>query len=343
MTDLDGTWSEYVHGREWDIMIVLDAFRYDYFKELYQFVPQINEDDLYKLDSEGRATPEVLINTFPGYYDWPLISGHFWISNENKIDEKDSRLDEHGGYDAAQHFREVHDVWYQENGPVSRGHVTKSAIEETDVINDDKTIVWYLEPHVPYNASIRFGWSQGSAFTQDMFEMENGEVYPGIRRFIKMAYLSNAIHALYHASLVATEFEANVVITADHGENLFDTGKTAHHFGHSGSKGDGVETVPWLEVNAHIRDAIIRMDHDEYVRQLYHSVHDREPDESGHKTWTDKLNNQVFSQAECLEAFIMSDENMESWDRNIFVPGSTNDSCRVDTDTEKQLRDLGYL
>ena len=70
---------------QWDYLIVLDACRYDYFKEFYQhYLPGV----LSKRISVGSSTPEWRDKSFPGFYEGlsyvstnPFINGITSIKN----------------------------------------------------------------------------------------------------------------------------------------------------------------------------------------------------------------------------------------------------------------------
>ncbi|PTD94209.1 hypothetical protein C9439_03940 [archaeon SCG-AAA382B04] len=63
---------------EWDICIVLDACRYDVFKDLYK---EYLRGELEKRKSKGSNTLSWLKNTFPKTYNITYVSSNPFISS----------------------------------------------------------------------------------------------------------------------------------------------------------------------------------------------------------------------------------------------------------------------
>ena len=85
-----------------EFLVILDACRYDYFKEVYR--EYFDNNNLKKAISPARSTPEWLDKTFDTYYDDIIyISGNPWI---NSI-----VIDKNLKFHAKKHFYKVVDVW----------------------------------------------------------------------------------------------------------------------------------------------------------------------------------------------------------------------------------------
>jgi hypothetical protein len=76
MTELE---KQPVNESDWDYLIVLDACRYDYFKENYT---DFFQGELEKYRSRGSATPEWLWSTFTSRYSYNYISANPYINGQ---------------------------------------------------------------------------------------------------------------------------------------------------------------------------------------------------------------------------------------------------------------------
>lgn len=126
----------------WDYLIVLDACRYDYFRDMYQdYFSGMLESRL----SVGSCTLEWCIKSFTKMYsDVIFISSNPYINSKTEIK----------GFDARKHFCRVIDVWAfgwnKKLGTVLPEKLNESALKATKTFPEKRFIVHYLQPHGPY-------------------------------------------------------------------------------------------------------------------------------------------------------------------------------------------------
>jgi len=145
----------------WDFLIVLDACRYDYFKDVYE---KYFSGELKKGISLGSTTSEWLEKSFPGNYKNIIyISGNPIINSSLKIE----------GFDAKSHFYKVVDVWNfgwnEELGTVLPDKINKAALDYISKFHKKKFIVHYLQPHEPYISE-----KYTHEILLDLFRSQNG-------------------------------------------------------------------------------------------------------------------------------------------------------------------------
>ena len=139
-----GQWTINIAEEDWDLLIILDACRYDYFKKYYAF---FFEGILTRGYSAGSCTYEWLLNSFRDkHFDIVYVSANPYINSITKINS----------FRAIDHFYKIIDAWfrYWDNylGTVLPQHVNILAIKALRrYINHGKRfIVHYLQPHAPY-------------------------------------------------------------------------------------------------------------------------------------------------------------------------------------------------
>lgn len=140
---------------DWDILIVLDACRYDFFEECYE---RYMEGSLKKVASEGNRTLEWLRQTFGNRYleDVVFVSANPYINSKGDI----------AGFDGTKHFGKIVDTWEGEWSddlktvkPRNVGKETRLAIAE----HPDKQIIsHFMQPHDPYLSIGRVDGGEGT-------------------------------------------------------------------------------------------------------------------------------------------------------------------------------------
>jgi len=149
----------------WDIAIILDACRYDFFKRFYRY---FFEGYLERIVSKGSCTAEWFKKTFTSVYnDTIYVSGNPFI-NSYSITIK--------GCCARKHFRTIVDIWARSWDPilgtVLPQSMNKSLLKTFEHYRGKRIIAHYLQPHAPYISPRYFvaGFSfpdvlKGSLFT----------------------------------------------------------------------------------------------------------------------------------------------------------------------------------
>ncbi len=128
--------------QNWDYLIVLDACRYDYFRNMYQ---DYFSGRLESALSVGSCTLEWCIKSFQGMYsDIIYISSNPYINSKTEIK----------GFDARKHFYKIIDVWTfgwnEELGTVLPEKIDESTLQASKKFPEKRYIVHYLQPHAPY-------------------------------------------------------------------------------------------------------------------------------------------------------------------------------------------------
>lgn len=261
-----------IHESDWNVLIILDACRYDYFKEFYD---EYFEGNLKKVFSSGGNTGEWLINTFMGKNcDFIYVSGNPHINSRGIETWRD--------FDATECFRKVLDAWdegYDEDkGTIMPGHVREVA-KITRIRNPhSKMLVHFNQPHEPYlsvdshvktdDTSIHgargnrvkkyLGVLRRFVKNSPLGKLETVRNIFGIRDKrnlleslcergeLREAYAKNLVIVLKEVKRLLKEWEnEKVFISADHGELLGEDGE----FGHKpGSENPILREVPWFEV-----------------------------------------------------------------------------------------------
>lgn len=199
-----------VHNTEWDYLIILDACRYDYFKEV-NWLP----GELEPVWSEGSATDTWFPNTFDKSINASLVTAHPFFSSVNP-----KNLD-------LSVFNSRH---YVEKGTSSKKNGVRMGLcppeHTTDAVLDldkDKFMVHYCQPHPPFigTPEIKF---------------PDTEIYDKVKEgtlsldFVKEAYRGNLIYVLKEVERLIENVDGKVVITSDHGELLGERGLFGHSF-----------------------------------------------------------------------------------------------------------------
>lgn len=268
-----------IHESRWDYLIILDACRFDYFKENYA---DFLEGELSKVYSRASATPEWLQNTFSGNrYNYTYITANPYINAEGiNLKEMVNEIEE--DWYADRKFTQVHqawdEVWDEEKGTVLPDKMKEYTLEKED---KEKTIIHFVQPHRPfisYEGEEGHEWmpseenttstknkifSKTKAIWQPLFHnlpkpakyylrealgMENQ-----YRKFAKQVgeekvkdlYTKDLRLALAEVEKLIEELDGKVVVTSDHGESLGEN----YDWGHPlKSKNPVLIEVPWLEV-----------------------------------------------------------------------------------------------
>ena len=143
-----------VNQARWDVLIVLDALRYDYFSFLYK---KFCRGWLTKVDSCGSASPEWFYENFAYSYHEdiiyvsanPYINGRVCITSLSRGRKKLIR------YCAWNHLGKIIDVWKdftdEKYGVVLPETLTAIAVRFLkDLDQDKRLVIHYMQPHIPF-------------------------------------------------------------------------------------------------------------------------------------------------------------------------------------------------
>lgn len=231
--------------QEWDNLIILDACRYDAFKE----VNTIN-GKLSCIKSRGTDTTEFLINNFGGKY-----RNIIYITANVYVD-----LLLRGRF-----YRIVSvwdDGWDDMLGTVHPSTMVEYTIKVLEEYPDRRLIIHFIQPHWPFIGETKILYSDAAKDLRDIAKglykiprpdfwslVEKGEIN---KEDAWKAYKDNLILVLRYVKKLLKHLHGKTVITADHGEAF---GEKLYPllpikiWGHMPSvRIDALTNVPWLEV-----------------------------------------------------------------------------------------------
>jgi hypothetical protein len=258
MTELE---KQPVNESDWDYLIVLDACRYDYFKENYT---DFFQGELEKYRSRGSATPEWLWSTFTSRYSYNYISANPYINGQGlTLGELVSGED--SDWTANEHFQNVVDSWIQdwddEINTVRPEDLTDTALEN---LQYEKTVIHYIQPHRPFISigESDFEWSPKNKLEDEeestarkildttrplwdpVFSLMPYTLQSRVKGFLAMGNDYEKLARVKEVARLIEGLDGKVVVTADHGE-LLGEGGWGHYIG---GKEDELLNVPWVEI-----------------------------------------------------------------------------------------------
>lgn len=149
-----GNQKRLIHGTDWNVLIILDACRYDYFQEIYE---DYLAGDLKKVKSPDCGTLEWLKAVFEGkkFDDTVYVSGNPYINSEGmKIPHvtRKQGIEKINGFDGSQHFHEVIKVWDWgwKDGSVKPLEIVEGYKRAKAKYPEKKYILHFMQPHGPY-------------------------------------------------------------------------------------------------------------------------------------------------------------------------------------------------
>ena len=262
---------------DWDILIVLDACRYDMFKEVYRDI--FDEGQLKKAISPATWTIEWLNKVFREHYhdDITYVSSNVFINSKTSISHKSKG--ETRSFNGKQHFHKIIDVWDwgwdKKSGTVHPKNVNKGFINSYLRNPEKRFILHYTQPHQPFitvmkkekndipeqhktnNRKFNFIISLIRKYLPEEVTWKIKKILglppSDIERIyhkngwngIKNVYKNEIRLVLEHVKMLTDSISANFLITADHGERL---GEHLFRDRHGGKRDKVVIEVPWFKV-----------------------------------------------------------------------------------------------
>lgn len=256
---------------DWDYLVILDACRYDYFKEIYRDF--FDKGKLKKAISPFTNTIEFLRGLFGNDYfeDIIYVSGNSFINS--KIETSFGGL----SFDGKKHFYKIVDVWdwgwSEKIGTVHPKKMNEAVLTTKKRNPNKKMIIHYVQPHIPY---ITLRRSEKNDFLKyrkyfiklietirkklkklfkDTIILKKVEKIFSIPRWKKLTikYSKSGVRKVYKRDLklvlryikrLTLQIRGKCLITADHGEMLGENGKWGH-----GYKDKKCLEIPWFEIN----------------------------------------------------------------------------------------------
>lgn len=220
--------------REWDVLVVLDACRYDLFQEVAPEHPVYEYfDSVEPVYSCASSTPEWMekVDSVPveelSRTNYVSANGYFDTVHEDS-------------------FRDFEAVWEyghdQELNTVPPDVMTDVSLQEYRGSDAERFVFHYLQPHAPFlHCPGKYGSMDGYAKSHVWVQLERGQVD---RDEVWRDYALNLAAVLEHVETIIRNVSGKVVVTADHGNGLGEWGI----FGHPDYVPvPGVKRVPWAE------------------------------------------------------------------------------------------------
>jgi arylsulfatase A-like enzyme len=271
-----------IADEDWDHLIVLDACRYDVFKEVYQ---DYFDGELSKRESPGCRTPD----WFKAEFDGKNFGDIVYISSNPHINSKA----ESKGIKASENFHKVIDVWFdgwnEKKMTVPPQEVRDAAIKANSDYSDKRMIIHFIQPHYPYlDKKIEgLNWVKGEekdseiTFKERVIRKAERELLGDrlskligrtntwrVREKLRARcrdgqdekvwrelhndmdewhrlYEDNLRRALEQVKDLIEQLDGKIVVTADHGEALGEEDVFVHP---PNTDVDVLKEVPWLEV-----------------------------------------------------------------------------------------------
>jgi len=210
----------------WDVLVVLDACRYDYFYEEYE---DFLNGELIKAYSPASSTTPWLKKVFNGFYtDIKIFSATPWLNSKGV---------EVFGYNPIDHFpsKNIADLWdYKWNEYLRTVH-PKDIVEEVLNSTEDskRKIIWFMQPHSPWIGKPRILISSSrvliGADEAIVPLIKKGEI--SLEK-LRKAYRGNLRLVLKYVSKLTEETDSGnkIIVTSDHGELLGEYNSFGHFF-----------------------------------------------------------------------------------------------------------------
>lgn len=238
------TYGDYVFEQDWDVLVVLDACRWDALNEVkdeYEWLPA----EVPQFTSRGTYSRDWMQENFVGKYsDEKSETDHItWNAfSDYELDESEwNSLDEVWQM-----------VWDDERGLLPPRAVTDRAIATRRQSDADRLLVHYMQPHTPF---------PGIEETEPIEHSKVGTIDPEHTTVWELidegkitreeawdAYIDNLRWVLDDVSLLLENIDAEkVILTADHGDCFGEWLLYGHP---QGVQVPVLKRVPWVELSA---------------------------------------------------------------------------------------------
>jgi len=227
---------EHIHRRDWDHLIVLDACRYDYFKELYS---KYLSGTLISVMSPASDTSWWLKRVWTGYWDLT------YFSTSPAVNSKGIAV---WGFKAVDRFKEIVDIWefgWHNNLSTVPPWEVNRAVRKEPV---SKSVIHYMQPHGPWIGETKLVISDVKPDTKEPVGadkliadmVKRGEISIDT---LRVAYRDNLELVLSHVKELLEHLSGTVIVTSDHGELLGEYGLYLHPPEANYSE---LRLIPWL-------------------------------------------------------------------------------------------------
>ncbi|MFB6167185.1 MAG: hypothetical protein ABEJ62_02895 [Candidatus Nanohaloarchaea archaeon] len=233
-----------VFEEDWDVMLVLDACRYDMFEEISDM-----EGGLETHTSRGSST----IGWLRGNFRDRDLTDTVYVTSNPQLEWNREKI-------RPRLHAEVNlwgEEWSEEHNTVLPEDVTRRAVEAGEEYPEKRMLVHYMQPHFPFVADEVPEELEGLEL-EDMFWNAMMEDRYGLsREEVWRLYRENLERALPHVEEAAEEIRGKTVVTADHGNMVGERSSPVptREWGHP----QGVFTrelveVPWMVLEGERRE-----------------------------------------------------------------------------------------
>lgn len=253
-----------VYTRDWDVLVIMDACRVDLLRGVadeYDFV-----EDVDSVRSIAGTSKPFMERTFIERYVLDVSRTNYITGNPFS-----SQV-----FENAHPFRSLQEAWREDwdedLGTIRPEPLTQRALDTHDPTTDDRTIVHYMQPHVPFIGRSDLhtgfdpeGWARGGDGNL-WTDVRDGEVtyeeaWEGYENNLRLVLDSVA-------DLVDGLPSEHVVLTADHGNAIGDLGV----YGHEDIPVPEIMNVPWVDVGTTREEEPESAETDEVVAERLESL-----------------------------------------------------------------------
>jgi hypothetical protein len=247
-TKPDGTGIDFLE-KDWDILIILDACRYDLFKRRNPFDVPVE-----KVHSNASQTREYIQNNFANRDCRDTV----YVTASPQFANFDFQF---------AHIEHVwQDHWNEKHRTVLPKSVTDAAIDAAEEYENKRIVVHYMQPHYPFIGPTGRELSEQATFVPNpnhlsvWEQLSAGQLDVDV---VRQAYKENLTVVLPEVERLVSNVEGKPVITSDHG-NLF--GQKVcwlpiRIHGHpAGIHHPELTAVPWVELPHESRRNVVSTD-----------------------------------------------------------------------------------
>lgn len=229
-----------IYDHEWDVLIILDACRFDVFQEARghdRFDAQLGS-----VFSNGSMTAEWMRNTFTKEHSDEMGETVYVCANPYSDSELESGW--FAGLDEVWRYG-----WDEDSGTVLPGVVTDRAITHARDRDPQKLLVHYIQPHVPFlslNDRSRPSAKEFTTNQDDEWLRVRDEVLD--KDVAWRGYRENLDLVLESVDLLLMNVDAETcIVSSDHGNCVGELGVYSHP---EGLPMRVLRRVPWVETTA---------------------------------------------------------------------------------------------
>lgn len=226
---------EKISDKEWDNLIILDAARYDTYKET------INSETDYRITAESHSRGFIRENFSEGDWSDTVVITANPFYNEDQFEKLT-------GEKPSEKFETIFQVWNtdwnEKNGTVMPEKMVEKTKIAQKLFPEKKKIIHFMQPHYPFiDSEIDEPGFSGILNDEELEQVwertEKGELEH--KKTIN-AYLKNHNTASESLNRLKNLLDEKIIVTADHGNLLGEKG----FYGHPGkSELELLRKVPW--------------------------------------------------------------------------------------------------